>query len=139
MWRRRDLRAFTGWSDTALKVHLARLVELEYVAARRDTEHLNGLLYELVFDGDVNADKPHLSGLLDVDKLRAELEKHAYAENRSGQNEGRSGVGQPLVRGQSGVGQAHKNAGSSSETPLTPPADDKNARPRSADDDAAAA
>ncbi|MGH8021107.1 MAG: DNA primase, partial [Opitutaceae bacterium] len=65
-WRRRDLRAACGWGDSALKLHLARLVELEYVIARRDPEHLNGLLYELVFDGDVTAERPHLSGLLDV-------------------------------------------------------------------------
>lgn len=28
-WRRRDLRAFTGWGDTQLKIHLGRLVELD--------------------------------------------------------------------------------------------------------------
>jgi DNA primase catalytic core len=138
-WRRRELRAVCGWGDSALKLHLARLVELEYVIARRDPEHLNGLLYELVFDGDVTADKPHLSGLLDVEKLRAELEKHAYAENRSGQNEGRSGVGQPSATGWTGVGQPPQNAASSSETPAPDTSPGQNARSRSAGGDAAAA
>jgi hypothetical protein len=110
-WRRRDLRAFTGWSDTALKVHLGRLVELEYVLTRRDPEHLNGLVYELLFDGDASATKPHLSGLLDVEALR----KTGYEKNRSGGNGDWSGVGQPSVRDQSGVGPVHENAGSSSE------------------------
>ncbi|MGH8018654.1 MAG: DNA primase, partial [Opitutaceae bacterium] len=63
-WRRRDLRAFTGWSDTALKVHLARLVDLEYVLPERDPAHAQGVLYELLFDGEVTATKPHLSGLI---------------------------------------------------------------------------
>jgi DNA primase len=141
-WRRRDLRTFTGWSDTALKIHLGRLVELEYVLPRRDPEHLQGLLYELLFDGDANANKPHLSGLLDVEKLRAqEAKTRDYDANRSGQNanrsgqsEDRSGSGQPPVRGRSGGGQATKNDAPASENGVTekpirqkpqePPADD---------------
>ena len=107
-WRRRDLRAACGWSDTALKVHLSRLVELEYVFTQRDSEHLNGLVYEALFDGEVTAQRPHLSGLLDVETLRNAV----YPENRSGQNGSWSGVGQPLVRGQSGVGQGGENAAS---------------------------
>lgn len=133
LWRRRDLRAFCGWGDSALKLHLARLVELEYVIARRDPEHLNGLLYELVFDGDVNAAKPHLSGLLDVETLR----KHGYDEKRPGQNEGWSGVGQPSVMGQSGVGQPGENADSSSENATPGASARENTRPRS-DENAAA-
>ena len=134
LWRRRDLRAFCGWSDTALKVHLSRLVELEYVIARRDPEHLNGLLYELVFDGDVTAERPHLSGLLDVEKLRA---VHAYDEKRSGQNGDWSGVGQPLAGGQSGVGQGHENGASSSENRAPDASAHENARPRSGENAAA--
>jgi DNA primase len=133
-WRRRDLRAFTGWSDTALKVHLGRLVELEYVLASRDPEHLNGQLYETLFDGDVSAAKPHLSGLIDVEALR----KHVYEENRSGQNAGQSGVGQPSVGGQSGVGQGGENADSSSEKPAPDGSAPKNAQPGAGKNDAAA-
>jgi DNA primase catalytic core len=127
-WRRRDLRAFTGWSDTALKVHLARLVELEYVLPSRDPEHLNGQLYELLFDGDVDAQHPHLSGLIDVETLRAST----YEENRSGLNGDRSGVGQPLVRGQSGVGQGGKNGVSSSENGVPEAKTAENSRPGAA-------
>ncbi len=115
-WRRRDLRAFTGWGDTQLKIHLGRLVELEYVLTRRDPEHLQGLVYELLFDGEVTAQKPHLSGLLDVEKLRANPD---YDPNRSGQNadrsalaSDRSGSGRPPVGEWSGPG---RGADSSSE------------------------
>jgi len=104
-WRRRDLRSFTGWSDTALKVHLGRLVDLEYILTQRDPAHLQGLTYELLFDGEVTAERPHLSGLIDVEELR----KAGYDQNRSGQNTNRSGPqadrsgsGQPPVRGWSG-------------------------------------
>ena len=111
LWRRRELRAFTGWGDTQLKIHLSRLVELEYVLPSRDPEHLNGQLYELLFDGDVAAGRPHLSGLIDV----AELQKHDYEKNRSGFGDDQSGVGRPPVGGRSGVGRADENAQSSSE------------------------
>lgn len=43
---RRELRDATGWSDTALKVHLARLVDLELVLAHRG-ERANSFVYEL--------------------------------------------------------------------------------------------
>ncbi|HEY4299373.1 MAG TPA: hypothetical protein VGM73_00785 [Candidatus Didemnitutus sp.] len=104
-WRRRDLRAFTGWSDTALKVHLGRLVDLEYVLPRRDPKH--GFSYELLYDGDAAAGKPHLSGLLDVEELRktsATDDRSAQNGHRSGQNEARSGSGQPVVSPRSGSG-----------------------------------
>ena len=100
-WRRRDLRAFSGWGDTQLKVHLARLVELEYVLGSRDPDHRQGYLYELMFDGDPVATKPHLSGLLDVETLR----KQVYEANRSGQIPERSGSGRPVVGPQSGDGR----------------------------------
>ncbi len=130
-WRRRDLRAFTGWGDTQLKLHLGRLVELEYVLAGRDPEHLNGQVYELLFDGDANASRAHLSGLIDVETLRrsggaaAQPEEGAaagagaspcdYEKNRSGQSADRSGVGRPLVGGRSGVGRGGQNAAFSSQ------------------------
>jgi hypothetical protein len=118
-----------------LKVHLARLVELEYVAARRDPEHLQGLVYELMFDGHVTAERPHLSGLLDVEKLRA---VHGYDANRSGQNSERSGCGQPPVSPQSGGGQASENEKSSSENRAPASPDAENTRPRRGDKTAAA-
>ena len=104
-WRRRDLRAFSGWSDTALKVHLGRLVELEYVLPRRDTKHTQSLTYELLFDGDTTTGRPHLSGLLDVEELRQSTtmeNRSAQNGHRSGQNTDRSGSGQPPVSPWSG-------------------------------------
>ena len=60
---RRALREATGWGDTQLKLHLARLVELEYLLMHR-AERGQGFVYELLYDGDGTA-APHLSGLID--------------------------------------------------------------------------
>jgi DNA primase catalytic core len=111
-WRRRDLRAFTGWGDTQLKIHLGRLVELEHVLASRDPDHGQGQVYELVFTGDVAASGPQLPGLVEVEELRAWAENagiHDYDANRSGS-------GRPPVGGWSGGGRGRENASSSSET-----------------------
>jgi len=112
-WRRRELRDYTGWSDTALKVHVGRLVELEYVITRRDPSHAQGLVYELLYDGDVTAERPHLSGLLDVAELRRTdqtAQNRSGAEgNRSGQKQHRSGSGQATVSTRSAGSQVPEN------------------------------
>jgi DNA primase len=73
---RRDVRASTGWGDTQLKVHLHRLEELEYLLAHRGGRG-QSFVYELVFENSGQQGKPHLPGLIDVEKLR-------YDGNRSG-------------------------------------------------------
>ncbi|MGH8033164.1 MAG: hypothetical protein ACREO8_12580 [Luteimonas sp.] len=59
---RRLVRGVLGLSDTQLRVHLERLVQLEYV--RMHTGQ-NGSLYtySIAFDGDADADAPQLMGL----------------------------------------------------------------------------
>jgi hypothetical protein len=98
---RKQLREATGWSDTALKVHLARLVEMEYLLT-----HINGHRqrhhYELLYQPD--ASNQMLLKLMDVENER--LKK----ADRSGQNINRSGAGQAAVRGMSGSGQAVESA-----------------------------
>jgi DNA primase len=65
---RRDVRAWTGWGDTQLRVHLTRLHELEYLVAHRGMRG-QSFEYELAFDGDTGTEAPHLVGLIDADEL----------------------------------------------------------------------
>lgn len=65
---RRDVRAWTGWGDTQLRVHLTRLHELEYLVAHRGMRG-QSFEYELAFDGDTGTEAPHLVGLIDADDL----------------------------------------------------------------------
>jgi len=89
---RREVREAVQWSDTALKVHMARLVELEYLLIHRGGRGQR-YDYELLYDGR-DDDQPLLMGLINVEKL-------GYDAKRSGQKGDRSGRGQPPVRGQS--------------------------------------
>ena len=86
---RRTLREAIAWGDTQLKVHLARLVELEYMVPHRGKA--GGFEYELVYE--LNGEHgTRLAGLTDIEALR-----HAYDSARSGSSEPRSAPGRGLV------------------------------------------
>ncbi len=59
---RRELRAALGVGDTQLRVHLERLVELEYVALHGGRQGQRAV-YALLFGGDAGSDAPQWSGL----------------------------------------------------------------------------
>jgi DNA primase len=95
---RRDLRERTGASDTQLKLHLSRLVDLEYLIVHRVER---GYAYELIYDGDGGL-RPHLSGLIDADRF-------VYDGERSASNGHRSGSGRASVGPKSGDGRGMQN------------------------------
>ncbi|EAY4651118.1 toprim domain-containing protein [Salmonella enterica] len=96
LFTRKQLRDAVQWGDTQLKIHLARLVEMEYLLV-----HRRGLTYgyELLFDGDGSADGAHLCGLIDVPEAD-------YDPARSGAKAAQSGTGRAAVGGQSGKDNA---------------------------------
>jgi hypothetical protein len=86
----------TKWGDTQLKIHLARLVELEYLLLHRGGRGLT-FEYELLYDGAAeSAEAARVSGLIDVEALRRN-----YDAYRSGVESHRSGSGRPPVGGRS--------------------------------------
>ncbi|MGK4330130.1 CHC2 zinc finger domain-containing protein [Lonsdalea quercina] len=117
---RKQLRDAVQWGDTQLKIHLARLVELEYLLLYK-----RGLTfcYELLFDGDTQAGNAHLCGLIDVPEAPAETVttpgKGNYDCVRSGLNKKRSASGRGAVGSRSdkvttakaGTGKASPSSG----------------------------
>lgn len=65
---RRELRERAGSSEAQLRLHLDRLVELEYLLPHRG-QRGQSFVYELIFDGDVGDAAPRLPGLIDVESL----------------------------------------------------------------------
>jgi DNA primase catalytic core len=125
---RRSLRDTTRWGDTQLKIHLARLVELEYLIVHRGGRG-QSFEYELVFDGEIVGDARHASGLIDVAALR-----HAYDAERSGSSGSRSGTGRAAVGGLSAGGQGvEKTPEAKAPAALSPATalNGENSRPRS--------
>lgn len=111
-----------GWGDTQLKVHLARLVDLELLHVHR-TES-GTYTYELTWRpptpthtrGDVDGDRRDVTGDRGDEgqgygRFLVGLTDPAtlYDTNRSGQNPSWSGGGRPLVGGWSGPGRPTPN------------------------------
>ncbi len=70
---RRTLREAIAWGDTQLRLHLERLVELEYLIARRDGaggKFTYELAYEIAAEGD-DRQRAQVAGLIDVAALEA--------------------------------------------------------------------
>jgi DNA primase len=88
---RRQVREVTKWGDTQLKIHLARLVELEYLLLHRGGRG-QSFEYELLYDG-ANGHAAHVSGLIDVKALGH------YDAERSGDKEPRSESSRGAVGG----------------------------------------
>jgi DNA primase len=100
---RRDVRDFTGWGNTQLKVHLKRLEELEYLLVHRGGRG-QSFVYELLHGLPASAGPKHLAGLIDVDQLRRRW---------SGPNHEKSARGRPEVGVKAGAGRAEKVAATS--------------------------
>jgi DNA primase len=66
---RREVRAFTGWSYDQVRVHLDRLVELEYLLVHHGGRG-QSFVYELLYEGGGEDGRPVLMGLLDPATLR---------------------------------------------------------------------
>ena len=90
---RKDVRDATGWSDTQLRVHLARLTELEYLAAYRDGAG-GRFVYELVYDGHGESE-PHLSGLIDATTIAKSRGMEVEVAGRSRPDRGPVAGGSP--------------------------------------------
>jgi len=66
---RADVRAVAGLSETQLRLHLERLVEMDLLLVHRG-QRGQSFVYELLFDGQVDAAASQLVGLIDAEALR---------------------------------------------------------------------
>jgi hypothetical protein len=94
---RRELREAITIGDTQLKLHLCRLLDLEYVLAHRRGPATE---YEFVYDGAGQDGRPFVPGLIDVERLRT-----ATTADRSGVRSDRSGSSRPGIGPRSGGGR----------------------------------
>jgi DNA primase len=106
LFTRREVREFTGWSNTQLKVHLDRLEELEYIYPRRAGMRGSAYEYELLFDGDTETAKPQLVGLIDLEKLGYDEKFTGHMVEFAGPKRPQNGAftGSPLAAYGSGKG-----------------------------------
>ncbi|VAW75805.1 DNA primase, phage associated [hydrothermal vent metagenome] len=101
---RRDVRAYTGWGDTQLKVHIKRLENMEYLLIHRGGRGRQ-FIYELLYNSEGQNGDQFLMGLIDVTKLK----EHDDDEKLSGLMTHRSGASRPQVGEISGASQLDEN------------------------------
>jgi hypothetical protein len=79
---RRDVRAYTGWGDTQLKLHLHRLEELEYLIVHRGGRG-QGFVYELIElpEGE-RSEGRFLAGIQLYDADRSGVERESAGPSR---------------------------------------------------------
>lgn len=85
---RKDVRNYSGWGNTQLKVHLKRLEEMEYLLIHRGSRG-QSFIYELLYQGEGEDGERFLQGLLDLE--------NGYDENKSGSLDNLSGIGREQV------------------------------------------
>ena len=107
---RREVREYTGWGDTQLKVHLQRLEAMEYLLTHRGGRGQR-IVYELLYNREGQDGQPFLMGLIDVETLH----NHACDEKLSVPADPLSEAGRPQVRGPSALSRLPINAFLSSE------------------------
>ncbi len=96
---RKELRDYTGCGDTQAKVHLARLIELEYVflCRLRHNDQTNPYVYELAWEGQGVDGASFLMGLIPAQALDGNMT--GYDPQRSGLVEDRAEPGRPEIGG----------------------------------------
>ena len=113
---RREVREYVGWSQTQLRIHLARLVDMEYVVTHRGGRGQT-FVYELLHDGRGIEGQPTLSGLADASKL--DSENSDYVEDPPRRDKNLAGQKAKLAgpkRGQNGVMAESKRAAKNGAT-----------------------
>jgi DNA primase catalytic core len=99
---RRDVREHTGWTDFQVRVHLDRLMQMEYVLSHRGRRG-QSFVYELLYDGQGHDGKPFVIGLLDVESLRTATSPAQKLEGAGDQFEGANGKFEPSLSGQRAI------------------------------------
>ncbi len=113
----REARERCGWGSTQVKIHLARLVDMEYLLVHRAPRG-TGFVYEMLWAGEGQDGRPFLMRLLDTDTLPSqpttcdpsrsgsEPQRSGSESERSEPRAERPGPGRPPVGVWSGGGRS---------------------------------
>jgi len=95
---RKQIREYTDWGNTQLKVHCRRLEDMEYLLVHRGGRG-QSFDYELLYPMESEQPEKQLMGLIDVEKLGYDAKKSGLKEGKSGQDRKKAGPSRPQVGG----------------------------------------
>lgn len=110
---RKDVRNYSGWGNTQLKVHLKRLEEMEYLLIHRGSRG-QSFIYELLYSGEGEDGERFLQGLLDLENGS----QHQCDTNKSGLSAQQSGACRTQVGSESVAGHTHQSHSQQDIEPL---------------------
>jgi DNA primase len=110
---RKAVRDATGLSDTQARLHLERLVQMEYLLVHRG-QRGQSFEYELLYDGKSDNERAFVPGLIDVDALKAAAVMSTTASSR-----GETAEFASPSRGQRAPDAGGSRAGESGEQPAS--------------------
>ena len=67
---RRQVRSVCGWSETQVRAHMQRLMDMEYLLTHRGGRG-QSFEYELLYCGEGEGNNAFVMGLLDVEQLKS--------------------------------------------------------------------
>jgi len=76
---RRDVRQLCGWSETQVRTHMQRLVEMEYLLIHRGGRG-QSFEYELLYQGEGSQGDSFFMGLLNTEALKNSTENNTATE-----------------------------------------------------------
>ncbi len=116
---RRNIREYTNWGNTQLKVHLKRLQDLEYLLVHRGGRG-QSFVYELLFEPSPDTQQERfLARLIDVEQLRTAYDGTGRANGDKGRGD-KSGGGRGQVGVKSARSRPRKIAASANGKSTTP-------------------
>jgi DNA primase len=95
---RREVRQHSGWSDFQVRVHLDRLMQMEYVLAHRGARG-QCFVYELLYAGEGHDGNRFIMGLFDPVKLGYDGKFEGQKEKFEGPLSPQSGANEGGLRG----------------------------------------
>ena len=91
---RRQIRKLCGWSETQVRVHLQRLMDMEYLLTHRGGRG-QSFEYELLYSGEGEQGEAFLLGLLDVEQLGSTAKNKTTAASSRGDQAAFAGPSRP--------------------------------------------
>lgn len=115
---RRQVCAATGWGLTQVRLHLARLVAMEYLLVHRGSRG-QSFVYELIYDGRGEEGRRFLVGLIDAESLKVAGPEADLAGSKRGEDAPEAGGWRDEETGNNPrqVKPFRRPAGESPETP----------------------
>ena len=83
---RREIRERLHWTYDQVRVHLDRLIQMEYILVHRGGRG-QSFVYELLYDGDDQNSQPHLNGLIDIEQLKTITTTHSLGGKKTDNGE----------------------------------------------------